>query len=491
MTKHNESTRRSAAPTEQQITLRSAAELADALPYLVGFHPDDSVVMAALHGERGRLGGRLRLGIPRTREEWPDVCDQLAETLVTNCEKRGSRPDGIVLFFCQDPAPGESGRAVMERLRPFAQRLRIACGGFEVPVYEALCISDGRFWSYCCPDSRCCPEEGVPMALPGTSAMAAAATYAGMRVRGTLKEMEARLAPMTGTSVPEQERALDAAAGRLVPRVLDGDGCGAVREETMDALRLVLGRFRDTPPLGHSSKSDAHDDALLSPEEAATIIIGLQDRTTRDQAAEWMEGPDGQAALRLWRVLARRCVGSYTEYGAAPLALAGWVAWSIGEGPEARVAFSRALRIDPDYLFAHLLFQACNDGLDPETLRNCLRRERADRAVHAAAHAELERAATTDGASANGRRRRPRSKCGPVTGTRTAPARTAAARTTGPARTTASGRPAGAARAAGSGGTTGPAGPTGPGKTSGSAGKSRARGKDGQRDGMRGTRSPQ
>ena len=42
----------------QQITLRGPAELADALPYLMGFHPNDSVVMVALHGGRGRFGGR-------------------------------------------------------------------------------------------------------------------------------------------------------------------------------------------------------------------------------------------------------------------------------------------------------------------------------------------------------------------------------------------------------------------------------------------------
>src|SRR5688572_13183275 len=37
----------------QQITLRGPAELADALPFMLGFHPTDSVVLVALHGERG------------------------------------------------------------------------------------------------------------------------------------------------------------------------------------------------------------------------------------------------------------------------------------------------------------------------------------------------------------------------------------------------------------------------------------------------------
>ncbi len=52
---------------EQQITLRSPAELADALPYMLGFHPSDSLVMVAVHGEGGGFGGRLRVGMPNGR----------------------------------------------------------------------------------------------------------------------------------------------------------------------------------------------------------------------------------------------------------------------------------------------------------------------------------------------------------------------------------------------------------------------------------------
>ncbi|MCZ1003194.1 hypothetical protein O1M63_42975 [Streptomyces mirabilis] len=38
-----------------------------------------------------------------------------------------------------------------------------------------------------------------------------------------------------------------------------------------------------------------------------------------------------------------------------------------------------ALGADPDYLFARLLHQACNEGLDPESIRRCLRAERTGR----------------------------------------------------------------------------------------------------------------
>ncbi|MFJ4876192.1 DUF4192 domain-containing protein [Streptomyces sp. NPDC088745] len=368
---------------EQQVTLRGPAQLADCLPYLMGFHPSDSVVLVALHGRRGRFGGRLRVGIPKSPQEWAPVAAHLAECLLANSERHGRRPDGVVVFLCQDPAEGESGRQVMERLRAFAQRLRTACGVLDVPVLEALCISDGRFWSYCCPDRRCCPPEGTGLALPGTSVMAAAAAYAGIQVRGTLREMEARFAPRT--HVPEHLRttvsALDDAGSAVMPRLLTRAGREQVGRETLALARTLLRRLGSAaPPRGSWQDADSADDALIDDAEAGAVLHGLQDRETRDRLAEWMEGPEAVPALRLWRLLARRCVGPYATYAAPPLTLAGWVAWSTGDEPEGRVALGLALEADRDYTFAQLLHQACNDGLDPEKLRACLRRERAGRA---------------------------------------------------------------------------------------------------------------
>lgn len=378
----------------QQITLRGPAELADALPFMLGFHPTDSVVLVALHGERGRFGGRVRLGIPRSPGEWSSTADHLAECLVEGGARNGTRPDGIVVFLCQDPEAGETGRRVMERLRPFAQRLRTACGALDIPVYEALCISDGLYFSYCCPDARCCPPDGTPLALSGTSVMAATAAYAGVQVRGSLRDMEGRFKPSGGPDEERQRAALDATAAQIVPRILEdaeGREREEVRETTLRLAREVLRRFAaperpsPTSPQGPpdagrtaagTAAGDAADDALVDTDEAAALILGLQDRVTRDRAAEWMEGWEGTAALRLWRVLARRCVTPYQEHAAAPLTLAGWTAWSTGDEPTARVALGLALDADPEYVFARLLHQACNEGLDPESLRSCLRTER-------------------------------------------------------------------------------------------------------------------
>ncbi|MCI3238113.1 MULTISPECIES: DUF4192 domain-containing protein [Streptomyces] len=381
---------------DHQVTLRSPAELADALPYLLGYRPEDSIVLVALHDRdgRGRFGGRARLGIPAGPDDWASVAGQLAHGLVTGSERRGARPEQMVAYLCQEPEKGESGRQVMERLRPLAQKLRIECGLLDVPVIEALCISDGRFWSYCCSNEACCPPEGLPMGLPGTSVLAAAATYAGLQVRGTLRELRARLQPWETAAALEQESALDAASAALVPRILEDASRVGVAEETLELASLIMRRLAEAPPVSGPLAADRRDDELLAHDEAATLILGLQDRVTRDRAAEWMEGEEAASALRLWRALARRCVGPYREHAAAPLTLAGWVAWSTGDDLEAREALAMALGSDPDYLFARLLHQACNEGLDPEAIRRCLRAERQDRGP-----AEVRQLAGEEGAA--------------------------------------------------------------------------------------------
>ncbi|MFD7706037.1 DUF4192 family protein [Streptomyces sp. NPDC059785] len=366
------------AGADQQVTLRTPAELADALPYLLGYRPEDSIVLVAVHEKerQGRFGGRARLGIPARTDDWPAAAEQLARGLITGSERRGGRPESMIVYLCQEPRSGETGRDVMARLRPLAHLMRTRCGDLDVAVVEALCISDGRYWSYCCPSEQCCCPEGEPMGLPGTSVLAAAATYAGLQIRGSLREFRARLSPWETAAALEQQAVLDAANRAIVPRILDAAHRAEVAETALDLARTVIRRFTDARPAQGPLEADLRDDELLAHDEAAALILALQDRTTRDRAAQWMEGDEAGPALRLWRALARRCVGVYGEHAAAPLTLAGWVAWSSGDEIEAREALAMALGADPDYLFARLLHQACNEGIDPESIRRCLRAER-------------------------------------------------------------------------------------------------------------------
>ncbi|MGP3968825.1 DUF4192 domain-containing protein [Streptomyces sp. 6N223] len=381
MTRHSD-TAQELTLADGRVTLRGPADLADALPYLLGYHPDDSIVLIGLHGTRGRLGGRIRTGIPEDPDRWPEAAEQLAACLVEGSKARGGRPDAAVVYLCQSPSDGGRAETVMERLRPLAQLLRTACGALDVPVFEALCLSGTRYWSYTCPEAECCPGEGSELPRAGTSPMAAAAAYAGIRVQGSLGDMRRRLAPVGEPAATRQLRALDQAAASLMPRMLGAEAdCAAVHAETLELVERLMGRFRRAPASRGTDEAadDARDDALLTSEDAARLVLGLQDRETRDRAAEWMEGAEAPPALRLWRALARRCVHAYAGHAAAPLTLAGWVSWSLGDDTGARVALSQALETDSEYVFANLLYQALNEGISPEPLRRCMRQQRAAR----------------------------------------------------------------------------------------------------------------
>lgn len=102
---------------EPGVTVRTHTELADALPYLLGFQPDESLVLVAVHGSRGRFGGRVTVGIPTDPADWAVVADAVTDALVTGSTRRQGLPEGIVAFLCREPGPGENGTTVMEYLQ--------------------------------------------------------------------------------------------------------------------------------------------------------------------------------------------------------------------------------------------------------------------------------------------------------------------------------------------------------------------------------------
>lgn len=361
-----------------KVTLRGPAELVDALPYLLGYYPDDSIVLLALHGSGHRLGGRVRTVIPVDSGSWRETAEEVASCLVAGSRRRGGRPDAIVVYLCQDSPPTETSVQTMERLRPLAQLLRTECGKLDVPVVETLCISDGRYWSYSCPGGSCCPPEGTVMKRDPASPMAAAATYAGIRVQGSLRDLERRITPLDGPVATRQVQAFDATAADLLPRMLGGpEQAAAVRAETLRLATRLLSRLRRGAEGGRDPGAcDARDDELLTSREAAALVLGLQDGEARDQALEWVEGGQVHEAVRLWRALARRCVHAWEGHAAAPLTLAGWAAWMTGDETQARVAFGQAVTVDPSCVLAQMLHHAINEGLDPQLLRQNVRDRR-------------------------------------------------------------------------------------------------------------------
>ncbi|OIV35974.1 hypothetical protein BIV57_18825 [Mangrovactinospora gilvigrisea] len=415
------------------VTMRSPADLVDALPYLLGYFPSESVVLVALHGPAKRVGGRLRADLAPDETDWRALAPQLAEQLAVAGGARGERPEEVLVYLCG--ASAEAGAepeapepaAERERLARYAPGLRAALARHGIPVLDVLVVAGGRWWSLGCAEPGCCPPEGTPAGRSGTPPIAAAAAVAGVTVRGTLKELDDELRPIGFLAAEAQRRALDRAAFDAVrqivgaaappgsapgaastrrraeagveaaPAVPESAGAAAYRGRSVRLLRERLAALRAD---GVRRPADIRlDDA-----GAARLIIGLQDRATRDRAAEWTREEEMVAAEPLWHHLARRCVAPYTDYACAPLALLGWSRWVLGDEVGARVALARALRLDPRYHFAALLHQALNLGLGPRPLLDSLSRQRAahdredrQRAAHDREDGEREEGEREDG----------------------------------------------------------------------------------------------
>ncbi|MFB8241917.1 DUF4192 domain-containing protein [Kitasatospora purpeofusca] len=379
-------------PGGRSLTMRGPADMAEALPYLLGFFPDDSIVAVGLQPPGLHQGGVIRLDIPESAAEWPAAAEETADLMVRLSERQEQRPVQVLLYLCQDPAvrgPGrEHGPPVAERLRPLAERLRQSFESRGVRVKESLCVSAGRWWSYLCTREGCCDPGGHPVRRePGPGPVAVAATVAGLAPRGSRKEILAGLAPV-GPPGAEPARAALARAGAGA-----GAGPGAAQGGRRPLDRREGARLVDTAVAEFMAGAVSLDD-----DRAARLLLALQDRVLRDRAAEYARPAELAATRRLWSFLATRCVAPHERLAAPPLTLLAWVSWVAGDAATARVVLGHTLRRAPGYLLAQLLYESMNGGFAPEVLLASIEEERHRRTERERAEGEVAAAAEREAA---------------------------------------------------------------------------------------------
>ncbi|WP_180290594.1 DUF4192 domain-containing protein [Streptomyces sp. TLI_171] len=358
-------------PGHLPVRLRGPADMAEMLPYLLGFFPDDSIVAVGLQGPGLDQGGVIRIDIPDDSACWERTAEDSARLLVELSEQRERRPVQVLLYLCRDPADGvrtpAAARSVMSSLRPLAAALTRAFESEEVVVKEALCVSAGRWWSFLCTGVDCCPPDGTPVREPDhPSPLAAAATFAGLAPRGSRKAIVAGLAAVGPPLSEVQRRALEDAGPPFIRELAGPGGRPAAVERTAELLAEAMAEFR----------AGARE---LDTGRTARILIGLQDRLGRDRAAEYAEPHELVAAQRLWRFLIQRCVDPFEHLAAPPMTLLAWTSWLGGDSATARIVLARALELEPGYTLAQLLYESLNSGIAPEALLRVVRRERGTR----------------------------------------------------------------------------------------------------------------
>jgi hypothetical protein len=318
----------------EPITASCPADLLAAVPYLLGFHPENSVVVTALRRQQMIFAARADLPPPDAARE---VAGYLAAVVA-----RQQCGRAMVIGYGDATA-----------VDPVLPEVVAALDRVGMAVLETLRAYDGRFWSYGCREPGCCPAEGTPYD-PAVSPVAAAATYAGHLVLPDRAALAGRVAPLDGPARAAMRRAARAAAHRLV-RLLDeapsADVLGGrtVRQAGERALAelATLGRAGRRP-------TDEH---------VAWLALLLTHVPVRDLACRRLTGEAYE--LTIWSDVVRRVD---PELVPAPAALLAMAAWRAGQGALANVALERALGERPDYPLARLLREALDRGLPPEAL---------------------------------------------------------------------------------------------------------------------------
>lgn len=337
------------------LALSGPGDLIDSVPYLIGFHPRDSLVLVGLSAApsgRDRVGVTARVDLADVAVDG-DIIDRCARALA-----RAGSSCAVALIYDDEAGgavagAGASGAGGVAGPRlpwdPVIDEVNGAMQRAGIELRDALLVGRHAWWSYLCTGEDCCPSEGYPLASGG-SAAAAAAAYAGLAVLPDRAALEALLEP----AVPDER-------DQLAPML---------ERERQDELREVLDGRRArrrrsvVRSLFAAARADRPNDADPPPldrQQLARLAVALSDISVRDSC--WLAMEAGRMPpTGLWLRLARALPA---PYDAQPLFLLGWQEWRAGNGALAGIAASRALLSDPGCSAAALLLDALAHGLDP------------------------------------------------------------------------------------------------------------------------------
>jgi hypothetical protein len=322
--------------SEPILKLRAPSDLLAAIPYVVGYHPDDSVVVLGMHGRRIVFSARVDLpdvsGIPL-----PDTVEHLRQVVLRqHCT-------GVFIV----------GFGAADRADELLSALRQGFDERGVRVQEVLRAHVGRYWSYLCQNTACCPPEGVPYD-PVASPLAAEWTLAGLVARRDRTEYEGQIDGVTGAAREAMALATSVAHDSLIAML-----AGVEDEDEAEAALLVAGSAACAAALVLVRAGEPLED-----EDVAWLSVLLLDDSLRDLA--WLRivkaGDDADVHRALWMDVMRRCE---PDLVAAPATLYGFAAWRGGDGGLARLAFERALDQDPGCGLARRLGNALQHGMPP------------------------------------------------------------------------------------------------------------------------------
>lgn len=331
-----------------KIRINEPNELLDAVPYLLGFHPRNSLCVLGFSGNPEATSRQVELAARIDLPAKPDAAT--AGHHVMGALARSGSHSAIGLIY---PDETEDRLQVRHRWWWLHNLLTATSEAFDIALLDVLVVSADNWWSLCCADASCCPDEGHARVV-GESAAAAEAVFAGLVAAKDRSELETCL---DGDNA--QRRA------RLEPAIAEAES-RLVQARTNNGYRRLIGR--DTAAVMRAAAMPADDTSVrqgnrLTSRQLARHAIALGEHTVRDTLWLAVDERSVDASGYLLQIIRQ----VPRPYDAAALFLFGWQQWRTGNGTLACIAGERALASDPQYSAAELLIAAVQHGLSPVT----------------------------------------------------------------------------------------------------------------------------
>lgn len=334
--------------------LDEPGDLIAAIPAMLGFEPERSLVLAVLCAAPGNphsavidLVVRFDLWQPATGQPSDDA------TIAAAAARVCARPDvvGVLMVLVDEDLPDPEGSS--PRPVPVLTALEGRLAAAAVPVQDIWAthsIGGGRpWWSLTEPGRR------GRIADPAASRVTLDRVLDGRPIRRSRGELTALIAPDStlGAQVSAELGAAQARAkDRYAAAALRANPIGFLHGELVTLLWLL---------------SNSESGADLAPRELADIAVALRDRELRDCMFALAATGHAEAAEQLWARLTRALHGADRAETAM---LLGYFAYVRGDGPVAGIALDAALDADPHHSMATLLHTALEAGMRPERLRD-------------------------------------------------------------------------------------------------------------------------
>lgn len=303
------------------------------MPALLGFVPENSLVLVALHD--GQMAGVIRLDLSDALHRQMGYLAKVAAN---------AQPSKVIAVFVD--AGGAQCDTCDDEYHEAAEELRAELAEYGIELYATHVVDRveaGGRWH--CPDG--CGANGL-VEDPTSSPLTVAAVLEGRRIFRGRDELAAV------TAVDDERMAAVSVAidESLAARLDRADTAADWVQRDIAAARAAAERVAAGQQL----------DAT----EIAAVGCSLTDVMVRDTLYALAVGDDAGEAEMLWTELARTLPPLWRVEA---LVLLAYTAYSRGDGPLAGVSLESALRIDPTHRMASLLDMALQSAMGPEQIR--------------------------------------------------------------------------------------------------------------------------